>query len=370
MSIGPQLADKTLRPRGKALESVQNLNSEAALSQNQPKVGRNAIQKKPKAAEKKDLNPKQNRSKKPPPSFNRAYTKHTNEKKYNFKSALKIVLVVLVIIFVLKMLHSKFSAWKAPEQYQDDNSQPSSAMDHVNSLYYNKQFKEAMASVNTILFEEPTNCAAMFAQALIRIEMAKESKNINLIHDANENFMQIFNNKKCSRKVTQKSLAIISYNYAMFDLNGMDLIHNFETISAKRPQNIDIHNYFAMFYIYTGRYNEAFVHLNKVIQMSENDVFSHLLLSIVYHKSKNYLSCFRSLEFSIRKINNLKESHQISLDSATFYKLHVACAFHSTNARRAQQILDDYIETDIFSEKDKLESFAIFQPRIDFQKYV
>ena len=104
--------------------------------------------------------------------------------------------------------------------------------------------------------------------------------------------------------------------------------------------------------------------------MNENDVFSHLLLSIVYHKSKNYLSCFRSLEFSIRKINNLKESHQMSLDSATFYKLHVACAFHSTNARRAQQILDDYIETDIFSEKDKLESFAIFQPRIDFQKYV
>ena len=102
MSIEPQLADKTLRPRGKALESAQNLNSEAALSQNQPKAGRNAIQKKPKAAEKKDLNPKQNRSKKPPPSFNRAYTKDANEKKYNFKSALKIVLIVLVIIFVLK----------------------------------------------------------------------------------------------------------------------------------------------------------------------------------------------------------------------------------------------------------------------------
>jgi len=264
---------------------------------------------------------------------------------------------------------------KPPEVKEDDKEIPTlpSNLRDISDLYENGQYIEAITTVNTMLLENPKDCGGLFLQALIKMEISKEKKNVEktLILDANENFFLITEDKNCEITFLRKSLIVQIINHIEFNLDSDELVEKFDAISKKRPTNTHIHNYFSLYYLYSRKIKEAFVHINKVIEIDPTNTLAHYHLALVYYLTESFHNCQRSLLIAANHQNNEVKSKRLPIDEPFFKVLELICTKKSGEDERADKLLENLKEMDIIAEKDSYESiYTKFNGNFDFYRFI
>ena len=88
-----------------------------------------------------------------------------------------------------------------------------------------------------------------------------------LIKDSIQELQNIITDRRCPKIVLQHSLAFLNYDFIALQAPVENVTQLYDLLLKARPQNIDIHNYLALYYIYVRDYHRAFIHLNKVIHI-------------------------------------------------------------------------------------------------------